>query len=218
MKIEFILAIQDDNGNTTDGINRVDMSNNIPYSTNGVNRSGNSGISDADLKALAIWTQTKYYNVWIVDEIDNSNCYVNSGSFIGGYAYGAGAHGYVLDGSVVLICSYLNESSSTFAHEMGHALNLPHTFDGDDPDNGLCGDDGIADTPPHIRTSKITPSIYWDCETTTSNNCDSAFNQVINPETGYTRSSGTSPRPYDSILWITLAVVIRIYWRAKSCF
>jgi len=191
MKIEFILAIQDDNGNTTDGINRVDMSNNIPYSTNGVNRSGNSGISDADLKALAIWTQTKYYNVWIVDEIDNSNCYVNSGSFIGGYAYGAGAHGYVLDGSVVLICSYLNESSSTFAHEMGHALNLPHTFDGDDPDNGLCGDDGIADTPPHIRTSKITPSIYWDCETTTSNNCDSAFNQVINPETGYTRSSGT---------------------------
>ena len=74
---------------------------------------------------------------------------------------------------------------------MGHALNLPHTFDGDDPDNGLCGDDGIADTPPHIRTSKITPSIYWDCETTTSNNCDSAFNQVINPETGYTRSSGT---------------------------
>ena len=191
MKIEFILAIQDDNGNTTDGINRVDMSNNIPYSTNGVNFYGNSGISDADLKALAIWTQTKYYNVWIVDEIDNSNCYVNSGSFIGGYAYGAGAHGYVLDGSVVLICSYLNESSSTFAHEMGHALNLPHTFDGDDPDNGLCGDDGIADTPPHIRTSKITPSIYWDCETTTSNNCDSAFNQVINPETGYTRSSGT---------------------------
>ena len=54
-------------------------------------------------------------------------------------------------GTVVLICAYLNESSSTFAHEMGHALNLPHTFDGDDPDNGLCGDDGIADTPPHIR-------------------------------------------------------------------
>jgi PKD repeat protein len=92
---------------------------------------------------------------------------------------------------VVLICTYLQESSSTWAHEMGHALNLPHTFNGDDPDTNTCGDDGIADTPEHIRTSEITPSIYFNCNTTASNNCDSTFDQVINPETGFSRNSGT---------------------------
>ena len=46
----------------------------------------------------------------------------------------------------------------------------------------------------HQNTSEhleITPSIYWECDTTVSNNCDLAFNQVINPETGFARNSGT---------------------------
>ena len=190
MKIEFVLAIQDENGNTTNGIDRVDLSADDAYVNNGVSRRENSGISDEDLKAYSVWDPYSYYNVWIIDEIDNTNCFTGT-SYIAGYAYYASAHGAPYDGSVVLICTYLEEGSNTWAHEMGHALNLPHTFDGDDPDNGICGDDYIDDTPTHIRTSGITPSIYWDCGTTTSNNCDSAFNQVINPETGYTRSSGT---------------------------
>ncbi len=190
MKIEFVLAIQDPNGNMTNGIDRVDLSTDDAYVNNGVNRRENSGISDTELKAYSVWDPYRYYNVWIIDEIDNTNCFTGT-SYIAGYAYYASAHGQSFDGSVVLICTYLEEGSNTWAHEMGHALNLPHTFDGDDPDNGICGDDGIPDTPEHIRTSGITPSIYWDCGTTTSNNCDLAFNQVINPETGYTRSSGT---------------------------
>ena len=190
MKIEFVLAIQDPNGNMTNGIDRVDLSTDDAYVNNGVNRRENSGISDTELKAYSVWDPYRYYNVWIIDEIDNTNCFTGT-SYIAGYAYFASAHGQSVDGSVVLICTYLEEGSNTWAHEMGHALNLPHTFDGDDPDNGICGDDGIPDTPEHIRTSGITPSIYWDCGTTTSNNCDLAFNQVINPETGYTRSSGT---------------------------
>jgi PKD repeat protein len=190
MKIEFVLAIQDPNGNMTNGIDRVDLSTDDAYVNNGVNRRENSGISDTELKAYSVWDPYRYYNVWIIDEIDNTNCFTGT-SYIAGYAYYASAHGQSVDGSVVLICTYLEEGSNTWAHEMGHALNLPHTFDGDDPDNGICGDDGIPDTPEHIRTSGITPSIYWDCGTTTSNNCDLAFNQVINPETGYTRSSGT---------------------------
>ena len=190
MKIEFVLAIQDPNGNMTNGIDRVDLSTDDAYVNNGVNRRENSGISDTELKAYSVWDPYRYYNVWIIDEIDNTNCFTGT-SYIAGYAFYASAHGQSIDGSVVLICTYLEEGSNTWAHEMGHALNLPHTFYGDDPDNGICGDDGIPDTPEHIRTSGITPSIYWDCGTTTSNNCDLAFNQVINPETGYTRSSGT---------------------------
>jgi len=190
MNIEFILAIQDEDGNTTNGIDRVDMSSNGAYVDNGVKRSESSGVSDGFLKDLSVWDPNSYYNVWIVDEIDNANCYSGT-SFIAGYAYYASAHGQNYDGSVVLICSFLQESSSTWAHEMGHALNLPHTFNGDDPETNTCGDDGIADTPEHIRTSEISPSIYWQCNTSVNNNCDPAFNQVINPETGFARNSGT---------------------------
>ncbi|MDO5977713.1 T9SS type A sorting domain-containing protein [Flavivirga spongiicola] len=197
MKIEFALAIQDESGNCTNGIDRVDMSGVPAYVSDGVNSEESGGIDDYSsgggvnsLKEYSIWNPTKYYNVWIVDEIDNNNCY-SGGSYTGGYAYFASAHGRPYDGSVVLICSYLNESSSTWAHEMGHAFNLPHTFNGDDPDTNTCGDDGITDTPEHVRTSGIDPSIYRDCDNNDANTCDPTFNQVTNPDTGFRRNTGT---------------------------
>ena len=196
MEIEFALAIQDENGNCTNGIDRVDMSGVPAYVSNGVNRSASGGIPDYSstgginsLKEYSIWDSTKYYNVWIVDEIDNKNCYTG-GPFTTGYASFASSHGQANDGAVVLICTYLNESSTTWAHEMGHAFNLPHTF-GNDSNGTSCGDDGIDDTPSHIRTSAISPSIYNDCDNSDANNCDLTFNQVINPDTGFVRNSGT---------------------------
>lgn len=201
MKIEFVLAVQDENGNCTNGIDRIDMSDVPAYASNGVNKSETSGINDYDssgginsLKEYSIWNPTKYYNVWLVDEIDNKNCSSGS-SYTAGYAYYASSHGQAWDGSVVLLCSYLDESSSVWAHEMGHAFNLPHTFDGDDPNNdGIgdqCGDDGIDDTPSHIRTMSISPSIYFSCNNNDANACDPSFNQIINPDTGFIRNSGT---------------------------
>ena len=196
MKIEFTLAIQDPTGNCTNGIDRVNMSGVTAYVNNGVNTSAANGISDYDpavgvnsLKEYSIWEPNHYYNVWLVDEIDNANCY--SGSYTAGYAYYAWAHGQPYDGSVVLICSYLRESDVTWAHEMGHAFNLPHTFDGDNINLDQCGDDSILDTPQHKRTSSISPSIYFSCNSTVANACDPTFNKVINPDTGFTRNSGT---------------------------
>ena len=199
MKIEFILAIQDEAGNTTNGIERVDMSGVAAYVEGGV---GEGGLKDYNndqeinsLKEYSIWDPTKYYNVWIVDEIDNKNCYTGV-SYTVGYAYYASSHGNPNDGTVVLICAYLNESSTTFAHEMGHALNLPHTFDGDNPDTGTCGDDNlellgaaIDDTPSHVRTSAL--DLGSGCESNVSNECDLTFDQVINPDTNFSRNSGT---------------------------
>lgn len=201
LKIEFSLAVQDPNGNCTNGIDRVNMSGVPAYVSDGVNRSATNGIPDYQagggvnsLKEYGIWNPTRYYNVWIVDEIDNANCF-SGGSYTAGYALYASAHGQPFDGSVVLICSYLEESDTTWAHEMGHAFNLPHTFDGDDTnDDGIgdqCGDDNIADTPKHIRTSSTTPSIYFDCTSNLANACDPTFNKVINPDTGFIRNSGT---------------------------
>ncbi|MDP5027704.1 MAG: hypothetical protein NWQ14_05715, partial [Flavobacterium sp.] len=100
MKIEFVLAIQDENGNCTNGIDRVNMSGVSAYVNNGVNANGTSGINDYDasggvnsLKEYSIWNPNLYYNVWLVDEIDNANC-SSSGSFTAGYAYYASAHGF----------------------------------------------------------------------------------------------------------------------------
>ncbi|MCB0402596.1 MAG: PKD domain-containing protein [Flavobacteriales bacterium] len=185
MEIEFTLAVQDESGNCTDGIDRVDMSGVSSYVNNGVNRNNTNGLNDYtagggvnSLKEYSIWNPTEYYNVWIVDEIDNKNCYTG-GSYTAGYAYYASSHGQPWDGSVVLICSYLDESSDTWAHEMGHAFNLPHTFDGDNYPS-VCGDDGISDTPQHFRTSDI-PGLYFDCGNTDPNTCDPSFNQVMSP-------------------------------------
>ena len=202
MKIEFVLAVQDESGNCTDGIDRVNMSNVPAYVNHGVNYEETNGLEDYtsdkavnSLKEYSIWDPTKYYNVWIVDKIDGKNCFTGGDSFIAGYAYYAAAHGMALDGSVVLICSYLNESSSTWAHEMGHAFNLLHTFQGDDSKGDdvvdQCGDDGVFDTPKHKRTLSITPEIYFDCNNSDPNSCDPKFNQIINPETGFARNKGT---------------------------
>ena len=201
LNIEFSLAVQDPNGNCTNGIDRVNMSGVPAYVDNGVNSRGTNGIPDYQsgggvnsLKEYSIWNPTQYYNVWLVDEIDNKNCF-SGVSYTAGYAYYASSHGQPYDGSVVLICSYIDESDTTWAHEMGHTFNLPHTFDGDDSNNDgvgdVCGEDNIADTPKHIRTSSISPSIYFNCTSIVANACDAMFNKVINPDTGFARNTGT---------------------------
>ena len=188
MEIEFALAVQDENGNCTNGIVRKDMSAVMPYVNFGVNADESDGIPDHDddleinsLKEYSHWDPTKYYNIWLVDEIDNSNCV--SDNFTAGYAYYASEHGKDSDGSVVLFCSFTNESDVTLAHEIGHAFSLPHTFDGDDAANDgpyQCGDDGIDDTPKHIRTAFID-GLYKDCDNTDENSCDPNFNIQMSP-------------------------------------
>jgi surface protein len=197
MKIEFVLAVQDENGNSTNGIDRVDMSAVSSYMNNGVNATNSNGLSDYSnsgginsLKEYARWDPNLFYNVYLVDEIDNKNCY-SGGSYTAGYAYYSSSHGEAWDGSVVLICSFLNKNSTTWAHEMGHAFNLPHTFLNDHTNINECGDDLIPDTPKHKRTSSISPSIYFDCDNSDVNDCDPNFNQIINPDTGFRRNSGT---------------------------
>ena len=201
MRIEFVLAIQDENGQSTNGINRVDMSFESDYVTNGVFL-GTQGLVEynADpainsLKEYAGWDTSKYYNIWLVNKIDGKNCNSNGIKTIG-YAYYANAHGHPLDGAVMQSCAFANSNSYISAHELGHGFNLPHTFDEDydsDTDTYSCptGDnDGIDDTPSHIN-SLANSSVYRNCGNADVNSCDPSFNQVINPDTGFTRNSGT---------------------------
>jgi hypothetical protein len=164
--IEFALAIRDPQGKCTNGITRRDMTTNTKYMAAGTT-SNADGISDATLKTLDVWDQTKYYNIWLVSEIDNNN-----GAFgTQGYAYFASSHGFANDGTVILVNAFKNENDHTLPHELGHALNLYHTFEGDAdgkscPANTNCSTNGdkICDTPPHIRSKS-------DCVVGT-NSCD----------------------------------------------
>lgn len=149
--IQFALAIRDTNGNCSDGIDRVDMSNYPAYLDFGVNYNETIGLPQLGMKSLFNWDPNQYYNIYVVNTIDNY-------SSINGFASMAGAHGLYSDGTVITFDRFMS-GISTLVHELGHALNLYHTFEGDQ--NGtICPIDGCGsnlgdccnDTAPHIRT------------------------------------------------------------------
>lgn len=172
-EIEFCLATTDPNGNGTSGINRIDGSGTV----SGGDDYGIVGITDNNeiaVKNLSKWPNGDYYNIWVVNEIDD-----NDGGFgTQGYAYFPGASSSY-DGAVVLHNAFGFDANGTLGyelktwrrlnrtltHELGHALNLDHTFNGDAngttcPTNTNCNTQGdnICDTDPHIRSGSNCPS------------------------------------------------------------
>lgn len=179
MKIEFKLAIQDPNGNSTDGIIRYDASGESQYASDGISTGSSSGLDEITLKGLSKWPNDQYYNIWIVSEINGNN----GGSGTQGFAYLPGASGYY-DGSVVQNTAWGNQGTvnswnnlgTTIIHELGHGLNLFHTFhiiNDDDklangcPINTNCSSQGdlCCDTDPHL----VSPS--GSCDTNKINPC-----------------------------------------------
>lgn len=124
--IEFRLAHIDPNGECTEGIVRKES----PLSYNG---------GDA-VKAVSYWDSKKYFNIWVVDAIEQNS----DGSYVAGYAQFPGDG---IDNTYGVVCVNQNFSGSdrTLTHEIGHCFNLLHTFN-----YGYCGGsgDGCSDTPP----------------------------------------------------------------------
>ena len=146
IEINFCLANRDPNGCPTSGINRVDGSGVANYASDGIAWGDGCGANEFEIKALIGWPVDQYYNIWVVRDICGD---------IAGYAYYPNGDWY--DGTVIDIAS-MNSVSRTLAHELGHGLNLQHTFSGDEdgtvcPNNFDCLEDGdeICDTPPHKR-------------------------------------------------------------------
>lgn len=172
-EIEFVLAVRNPSGQCTNGINRVSMTSNSAYMTYGVRSTTSQGITDAQCKAVASWDRTKYYNIYLVSEIDNNE----GGAGTQGYAYFASSHGNPEDGAVMLASNFTAGNSMTLTHELGHALNLYHTFQGDGsgatcpPVNGCSGTgvggegDCCGDIPAHKRSQS-------DCNVTGTNTCN----------------------------------------------
>ncbi|MBK22081.1 MAG: hypothetical protein CMP63_07225 [Flavobacteriales bacterium] len=177
--IEFALAIQAPNGESTTGVVRYNASGEPEYASDGISTGSGDGLAETDLKALSKWPKDQYYNIWIVSEINGND----GGSGIQGFAYLPGAEAEY-DGTVIQNTSWgdqgtvnnWNNLGTTIIHELGHGLNLYHTFHTENeadttpdgcPLNTNCKDQGdrCCDTDPHLVSSSLS------CDTAEINQC-----------------------------------------------
>jgi PKD repeat protein len=150
VNVVFALAKKDPSGNCTNGIIRHYDPNTIWNRTqangNGWNNYAYSGTTPGK------WDPKKYLNVYIVKDIYTGNG--TSGGIVVGYTYlpGTWASGDKRD-AIVYNYQFLNgHDARSLAHEMGHWLNLIHTFGStNSPGSIACmstqNDDFVGDTP-----------------------------------------------------------------------
>ncbi len=168
-QIELQLAKRDPTGNCTNGIIRhYDANTNwsqtnsaaYAYSGNGTNR----------------WPTNKYLNIYIVKCISSaSSPCPPTGSFIVGYTYLPGTWSTnAANDAIVYRYDYLTGlNARSLSHELGHWLNLPHTFGSTNNPGVSCGDDGIGDTPPTLGNFSTCPPSAG------TNTCDASTNQNV---------------------------------------
>lgn len=145
-KIQFQLANRTPDCLPTRGINYIDRRD-YAYTNYGVTSPGGQGLSYQELYTISNWNNLEYYNIWVVNFMDYG---VAQSHFPTG--------GYAPNDGTIIAASYFN--TKTLAHELGHALNLWHTFargigEGDlgteeCPLNTNCAEqgDGCCDTEP----------------------------------------------------------------------
>lgn len=133
--IEFRMANIDPNGFATNGIERI---NSVQTYV------GN------DYSKLNNWPRDKYLNIWVVRAMEDG---------VAGYSYYPGtvqalSNTPARDG-VILLSDYVGAvgtgtptRSHALTHEVGHYLNLKHTWGDTNAPGVACGDDDVLDTPP----------------------------------------------------------------------
>lgn len=136
IEIEFRLAQIDPSGNCHTGINRIVSP--LTY------------IGDGDVKDLIQWPRNSYLNIWVVENANGAAGYSLYPSSVNGNQ-GAGNDGIVVAHDYTGNMGTSNVyRSRTLTHEVGHWINLRHTWGNSnspgDPEN--CDmDDNVDDTP-----------------------------------------------------------------------
>jgi len=209
-KIEFCMAARGPDNTPTDGINRYDCSDLTyesvfagqpifeSYAEDGISSQAfGTGVPDSYIKELFHWPVDKYFNCYVVTEIEGNG----GGNGIQGYSYvgssGNGANGYIY-GPVCLYnvtgtngtLKFGRELNSTWVHEVGHAFDLYHTFgngfvttsDCNSETNPCTQGDNVPDTPQTTSNSGCSPNQCPDAMVEnymdyTSEVCKTAFTQ-----------------------------------------
>jgi hypothetical protein len=144
-KIQFALAQRTPSCEPTTGIVRY----------NGGRADWTSAQINSQLKPATIWNRDLYLNVWTV-RFNASNNLLGYAQFPGGNAATDGVvNAYYTTGSIDTPHpdNPVYNKGRTMTHEVGHWLNLLHIW-GDDE----CGNDLVADTPPHQEENYGCPS------------------------------------------------------------
>ncbi|CAN5410824.1 hypothetical protein BH10BAC1_BH10BAC1_10100 [soil metagenome] len=193
MKIEFRLAQLDPSGNCTNGIDRI-----YSHKTDNAN----------DRSKLNAWPRDKYLNVWVIRTMESVGT--------AGYAYYPSATDTYMqpyDG-IIIIHSYIGSigtgsayTSRALTHEVGHWLNLPHTWGSTNSPEVACGDEGVMDTP--ITKGHDNCSNRYDYE------CDSKLLTGTYTFGSVTTSSGmtdpsTPPEATDSAITFSSPVAVGV--------
>jgi hypothetical protein len=185
IQIQFAVAQRDPNCNPTNGIDRVDGSSLAGYASGGVNSSTTLGADELNVKNLSRWDPTQYYNIWVVDKIDGADG--TSGQFVAGFAYFPG--GSPLYDGIIMLATQMVAGQKTLPHEIGHAFNLYHPFQGS-PDKNTCPATGscsatgdlVCDTDP-ITYNQLGGVVDFTCRTGTNTCTGTAYS--INTESNY---------------------------------
>ncbi len=173
MDIEFRLAKKDPQGNCTNGIVRVN--------------SGAANNFQSDDALISRWPNDQYFNIWIVNDIYN---FTGGGGVILGYAYYPSnfnnpRYGVVNRNDAWGSIGSIIYQGRTPTHEVGHALNLPHTF------NDACGfncsnsGDYVCDTPP---------------ASSPTSGCNFSFNTCTNDTIGPDPFTGDMPNQIENYM------------------
>ena len=205
--IKFMLAHRDPLGNCTNGIVHHYNTN-----TNWNQAAPNYAYSGT---AAGMWNPTKYLNVYVVNQVcaSSNTCASCASGCVVGYTYkpGTWASGSPAD-VFVIRSSWVNNNitnTRSLSHEIGHWLNLSHTWGNTNNPGVSCGDDGISDTPITKGFFSICPSSSVGSGCSATENVENIMDYSSCPKmftTGQTNAmraacaSGTSGR---NNLWTT---------------
>ncbi|MCC6840803.1 MAG: hypothetical protein IT230_11645, partial [Flavobacteriales bacterium] len=131
MRIQFQLATLDPFGNCTNGIDRI---------------TSLRSTQAADFSKLNPWFREHYVNIWVIKALEQNNPGSTTLAYSQLPAFVQDPIGALRDG-VIMLSSQVHGGSTTLTHELGHFLNLMHTWGGDNQPGVACGDDNVEDTP-----------------------------------------------------------------------
>ncbi|MCX7607168.1 MAG: M43 family zinc metalloprotease, partial [Bacteroidia bacterium] len=150
-RIEFSLATKDPNQNPHSGVNYVH------YTAAGLSEAtvymSGSLANASTLKSNVGWPRNKYLNIWVIRRICSASSGCPTSGDVLGFATYPDNVSDVHEGVVVASFVFGNTGGGqTSTHEIGHYLNLAHTFQGGcggtTSSNCSSGGDRVCDTPP----------------------------------------------------------------------